>query len=62
MASIEVDPKQDLSTVERVSLLAWWLAHGEGVSVAAAARSTGLTMRAARKLLWMFPGNGRMEF
>jgi len=51
MPSIEADPKQDLSTVERVTLLSFCLADGERLSVYAAARLTGLTVRSARRLL-----------
>jgi len=50
MQTVEVDPSE-LTTIERVSLLAWHLSQGEGITVAAAARSTGLTLQGARYML-----------
>lgn len=37
---------------ERVALVVWWLAHGEGLTTKQVALLTGLQMRSARELLY----------
>lgn len=38
---------------QRAALVAWWLAHGEGLRTADVARLTGLTWTGAKQLLCM---------
>ena len=41
----------DYTTTERVGLVVWWLAHGDGMSVADAVKLTGLSRQGAWDML-----------